>query len=658
MVLFYRAHWRDYKNDQVRIMMNLTTLTHRDALCLNARFTSREEAIHALTQRLAALGKISSTEQFLEEVYRRESLGPTALGEGLAVPHGKTAAVKEAAFAVATLSEPLQWEGVDGPEAVDLVVLLAIPPNEAGTTHMQLLTALTTRLADDEIRARIQSATTPDELLSALDDKGGTQPSASFSNAPTIVCVTACPAGIAHTYMAAEYLEKAGRKLGVNVYVEKQGANGIEGRLTADQLNSATACIFAAEVAIKESERFNGIPALSVPVAEPIRHAEELIQQALTLKRSDETRTVQQDTQPVKSVKTELKQALLSGISFAVPLIVAGGTVLAVAVLLSQIFGLQDLFNEENSWLWMYRKLGGGLLGILMVPVLAAYTAYSLADKPALAPGFAAGLAANMIGSGFLGAVVGGLIAGYLMRWVKNHLRLSSKFNGFLTFYLYPVLGTLGAGSLMLFVVGEPVAWINNSLTAWLNGLSGSNALLLGAILGFMCSFDLGGPVNKAAYAFCLGAMANGVYGPYAIFASVKMVSAFTVTASTMLAPRLFKEFEIETGKSTWLLGLAGITEGAIPMAIEDPLRVIGSFVLGSMVTGAIVGAMNIGLSTPGAGIFSLFLLHDNGAGGVMAAIGWFGAALVGAAISTAILLIWRRHAVKHGNYLTDGVMP
>ncbi|TXR24363.1 PTS 2-O-a-mannosyl-D-glycerate transporter subunit IIABC [Escherichia coli] len=658
MVLFYRAHWRDYKNDQVRIMMNLTTLTHRDALCLNARFTSREEAIHALTQRLAALGKISSTEQFLEEVYRRESLGPTALGEGLAVPHGKTAAVKEAAFAVATLSEPLQWEGVDGPEAVDLVVLLAIPPNEAGTTHMQLLTALTTRLADDEIRARIQSATTPDELLSALDDKGGTQPSASFSNAPTIVCVTACPAGIAHTYMAAEYLEKAGRKLGVNVYVEKQGASGIEGRLTADQLNSATACIFAAEVAIKESERFNGIPALSVPVAEPIRHAEALIQQALTLKRSDETRTVQQDTQPVKSVKTELKQALLSGISFAVPLIVAGGTVLAVAVLLSQIFGLQDLFNEENSWLWMYRKLGGGLLGILMVPVLAAYTAYSLADKPALAPGFAAGLAANMIGSGFLGAVVGGLIAGYLMRWVKNHLRLSSKFNGFLTFYLYPVLGTLGAGSLMLFVVGEPVAWINNSLTAWLNGLSGSNALLLGAILGFMCSFDLGGPVNKAAYAFCLGAMANGVYGPYAIFASVKMVSAFTVTASTMLAPRLFKEFEIETGKSTWLLGLAGITEGAIPMAIEDPLRVIGSFVLGSMVTGAIVGAMNIGLSTPGAGIFSLFLLHDNGAGGVMAAIGWFGAALVGAAISTAILLMWRRHAVKHGNYLTDGVMP
>lgn len=636
--------------------MNLTTLTQRDALCLNARFTSCEEAIRTLAQRLTALGKIADSDVFLEEVFARENLGPTALGEGLAVPHGKTSAVKEAAFAVATLSEPLSWEGIDGPEAVELIFLLAIPQEEAGSTHMQLLTALTTKLADDETRARVMAATNADELLSALDDNTHGPTVATPFNAPTIVCVTACPAGIAHTYMAAEYLEKAGRKLGVNVFVEKQGANGIEGRLTADQLNTASACIFAAEVAIKESERFAGIPALTVPVAEPIRHAEQLIRQALALEPQNEKRARQEESHQPKGFKTELKQALLSGISFAVPLIVAGGTVLAVAVLLVQIFGLQSLFDQENSWLWMYRKLGGGILGILMVPVLAAYTAYSLADKPALAPGFAAGLAANMIGSGFLGAIAGGLIAGYLMRWVKNHLRLSSKFNGFLSFYLYPVVGTLGAGSLMLFVVGEPVAWLNNSLTVWLNGLSGANALLLGAILGFMCSFDLGGPVNKAAYAFCLGAMANGVYGPYAIFASVKMVSAFTVTASTLVSPRLFKAFEIETGKSTWLLGLAGITEGAIPMAIEDPVRVIGSFVLGSMATGAMVGAMNIGLSTPGAGIFSLFLLHDAGYGGVLAAAGWFGAALVGTAISTLVLLLWRRYAVKQGKYMTDGV--
>lgn len=635
--------------------MNLTTLTHPSAVCVQAQYASRDEAIRQLAARLASLGKITDGDAFIADVFHRESLGPTALGEGLAVPHGKSSAVAEAAFALATLGQPLEWEGVDGPEKVELIVLLAIPPAEAGSTHIQVLTELTSRLADDALRARVMAATSAEDLLAALQDAPQDDAVKTLINAPTVVCVTACPAGIAHTYMAAEYLEKAGRRLGINVVVEKQGANGIEGRITPQQLKAARACIFAAEVAIKEGERFNGIPAISVPVAEPLRHAEALIERALALPSSPDERPVQGER---KSVKTELKQALLSGISFAVPLIVAGGTVLAVSVLLAQILGLQHLFDQENSWLWMYRKLGGGMLGILMVPVLAAYTAYSLADKPALAPGFAAGLAANMIGSGFLGAVAGGLIAGYLMRWVKNHIRLNNRYNGFLTYYLYPVIGVLGAGSLMLFVIGEPVAWINNALTAWLNGLSGANALLLGVILGFMCSFDLGGPVNKAAYAFCLGAMANGVYGPYAIFASVKMVSAFTVTASTMLAPHLFKQFEIETGKSTWLLGLAGITEGAIPMAIEDPLRVIGSFVLGSMATGAIVGAMGLGLSTPGAGIFSLFLLHHAGMGGVIAAVGWFGAALVGTAISTLILLIWRRQAVKRGKYVTEDVTP
>ncbi|CAH6635387.1 PTS 2-O-a-mannosyl-D-glycerate transporter subunit IIABC [Pseudocitrobacter vendiensis] len=636
--------------------MNLLALTHPSAICLNARFNSRDEAICELAKRLAELGKIDDPQTYLQEVFHRESIGPTALGEGLAVPHGKSAAVKEAAFAVATLAEPLQWEGVDGPESVNLIFLLAIPPSEAGSTHIEILTQLTSALVDDTVRAAVMNATTPQALLSALSLTTPEKTSSLSDDTPLIVCVTACPAGIVHTYMAAEYLEKAGHKLGVRVVVEKQGANGIEGRLTSDQLATAQAAIFAAEVAIKDTERFRGIPSLSVPVAEPIKHAERLIKQALALEPVNETRTtVVQETTRL-GFKTELKQALLSGISFAVPLIVAGGTVLAVAVLLAQMFDLQHLFNEENSWLWLYRKLGGGMLGILMVPVLAAYTAYSLADKPALAPGFAAGLAANMIGSGFLGAIAGGLIAGYLMRWVKNHIRLSSRFNGFLTFYLYPVIGTLTAGSLMLFVIGEPVAWINNSLTAWLNGLSGSNALMLGAIIGVMCSFDLGGPVNKAAYAFCLGAMANGVYGPYAIFASVKMVSAFTVTASTMIAPRLFKSFEIETGKSTWLLGLAGITEGAIPMAIEDPLRVIGSFVIGSMATGAIVGAMNIGLQTPGAGIFSLFLLQDGGLGRVMAAAGWFGAALIGTAISTCILVLWRRQAIQAGTYNTQAI--
>ncbi|STQ13274.1 PTS system, fructose-specific II ABC component [Enterobacter cloacae] len=499
--------------------MNLTTLTDPRAVCVQAQFTRRDEAIRQLAMRLEALGKITDAEAFLVDVFQRESLGPTALGEGLAVPHGKSATVKEAAFAVATLCEPLEWEGVDGPEEVTLIFLLAIPPAEAGSTHIEVLTALTSRLADDDLRARVMAATTAEGVLTALDAAPGEQADAIQESAPTIVCVTACPAGIAHTYMAAEYLEKAGRRMGVNVVVEKQGANGIEGRLTSQQLQEARACIFAAEVAIKESERFAGIPTVSVPVAEPLRHAEALIERALALKPADAARHAPVDTETKKSVKTELKQALLSGISFAVPLIVAGGTVLAVSVLLAQILGLQHLFDQENSWLWMYRKLGGGMLGMLMVPVLAAYTAYSLADKPALTPGFAAGLAANMIGSGFLGAIAGGLIAGYLMRWVKNHIRLSSRFNGFLTFYLYPVIGVLGAGSLMLFVIGEPVAWINNALTAWLNGLSGANALLLARSLALCVRSIWAGrstkpPTRSASGQWPTGCMAPMQFSP------------------------------------------------------------------------------------------------------------------------------------------------
>ncbi|CAK6715691.1 fused 2-O-a-mannosyl-D-glycerate specific PTS enzymes: IIA component; IIB component; IIC component [Vibrio harveyi] len=639
--------------------MKLTSLTNPSLINLQTTFESRDAAIRALADQLNQEGKLHNKEEYLQAVFAREEQGPTALGEGLAVPHGKTDAVKEAAFAVATLKQDLKWQGLDEDEDVNLIFLIAIPNAEAGSTHMHLLTELTTTLVDDDVREAVLNATNVEQIFALLDGQAEQEEKQDQldTNAPTIVCVTACPAGIAHTYMAAEYLEKTGKKLGYNVHVEKQGANGIEDRLTAEQLNSATAVVFAAEVAIKELERFEGIPRVEVPVAEPIKHSERILNEAIEAGKAGRSTgaAVATNDKPKKlPLKTELKQALLSGISYAVPLIVAGGTVLAVAVLLAQMFNLQDLYAEEGSWLWMYRKLGGGLLGTLMVPVLAAYTAYSLADKPALGPGFAAGIAANLIGSGFLGGVVGGLIAGYVMRWVKENVRLNPAFNGFLTFYLYPVIGTLVAGSLMLFVIGKPVAWLNQGLTDWLNGMSGTNALLLGAVIGLFVSFDLGGPVNKAAYAFCLGAMANGVYGPYAIFGSVKMVSAFTVTASTMLAPRLFKDFEIETGKSTWLLGLAGITEGAIPMAIEDPIRVIGSFLLGSVVTGAMVGAAGVGLSTPGAGIFSIFLLHDAGLGAFTAAAIWFGAALIGATISTITLIMWRAHTVKKGKFVTE----
>jgi 2-O-A-mannosyl-D-glycerate-specific PTS system IIC component len=299
------------------------------------------------------------------------------------------------------------------------------------------------------------------------------------------------------------------------------------------------------------------------------------------------------------------------------------------------------VYNAQGSWLWLLRQLGGTLLGQLMVPILAAYMAYSIADKPALGPGFAAGVAANLIGGGFLGGMLGGLLAGYLLKWLKKTVKPTGTFAGFVSFWVYPVVGTLLAGGIMLFVIGKPLAAINLGLIGWLSGLSGANALLLGAIIGAMVSFDLGGPINKAAYTFCIGAMANGNFVPYAAFASVKMVSAFAVTGATLIGKRYFTEGEQEIGKQTWLLGLAGITEGAIPLMLNDPLRVIPSLVAGSAITGAIVAYFNIGLNVPGAGIFSLALLK--GPQAIVAAAVWLGAALLGAVISTALLIITRK---------------
>ncbi|GBU09702.1 2-O-a-mannosyl-D-glycerate specific PTS enzyme IIABC component [Gammaproteobacteria bacterium] len=631
--------------------MYLSDLIQPNLITLNGTFTDPKSAILAMAEQLYKEGHLHDQAQFIESVLAREAQGPTALLPDLAIPHGKSNSVKKLGIAAATLKNPILWDGLDGPEQVRLIFLLAVPEADAGTTHLKILKEITQKLSNSEIREQLIAANCDKSFLDVLTKSTvETQVIASLDhNRKTIVCVTACPAGIAHTYMAAQALEKAGAALGVNIIVEKQGSLGIEDPISAEQMAAADACIFAVDVAVKNIERFAGIPLIKTSVAKPLKYADEIVKDALEAAKQgrDTTKTVSAMPEEKLALGQELKQALLTGISFAVPLIVAGGTVLAFAVLISQIFGLQAIYDTENSWLWMYRKLGGGLLGTLMVPVLSAYVAYSIADKPALAPGFAAGLAANMISSGFLGGIVGGLLAGYLMRYIKKTIRVSPTFNGFLSFYLYPVLGTLIVGSLMMFVVGAPVAALNNGLIAWLNSLSGSNVILLGAILGAMVSFDLGGPVNKAAYVFCLGAMADGVFLPYAIFASVKMVSAFTVTLVTVVAPKLFKDFEIELGKSTWLLGLAGITEGAIPMAIEDPIRVLTSFIVGSAVTGGLVAVSGIGLSTPGAGIFSLFLLLDGGIGALNAAAIWFFAAIIGTIISSIMLISWRKMSYK-----------
>ncbi len=627
--------------------MNLVSnMLREDNIILYSSAKSKTEIFSTLAEHLFNKNIIISKEDYIRDLQKRESEGPTALGDLLAIPHCKSQAVKETTLVVLVLEKPISnWAQEDPSEKVQLIFTI-VATKDANDVHIDILQELGSKLSSSSMIENLLKSSSPKQFLDIFTStKQENTPENISSTDDIILAVTACPSGMAHTYMAAEKLKQAAQEMGISLFVETQGAGGIDSEITNSTLQNAKSVIFATEVTIKNEERFSHLPIINVGVTEAIKRPKQLLERALA-QQSTGKDFVPNETGEI-SKKDEVKRALMTGISYAVPVIVGGSMTLAIAVLIAQAFGLQELYGQEGSWLWLYRKYGGNILGQLMVPMIAGYISFALSDKPGLAPGMAAGVAANMVGAGFLGGMLGGFIAGYIMRLIKK-IRVSNSLNGFLTFWLYPVLGIFSVGTVMLFVVGPPVSALNTGLTNWLNDLSGSNAILLGAMIGGFVSFDLGGPVNKAAYAFCLGALANGNYVPYATFASVKMVSAFASTFATMWKPQLFKDFEIESGKSTWILGLAGITEGAIPIMLEDPIRVITSFVIGSMVTGAIVAYFAIGLQVPGAGIFSLFLLEPNTLlETVIASSIWFFSAVLGALISTVILVSWKEKATK-----------
>lgn len=632
--------------------MDLTKATSLDLIEVDQNITTKDDAFKFLTTKLYQAGKISSEADFLQAVYDRENESVTGLENGIAIPHGKSNTVTTAAFAVLKTKTPItDYESLQPDNQVRLVFLLAIPSAEAGTTHLDILSELATRLADVDYRQQLMAADSADALLQLLGARQVVQTTDDEQAGMTqsFVAITACAAGIAHTYMAAESLNKAAAARGIEMHVEKQGAKGVEDRITAAQINRASGVILAHDVRLKDLDRFHGLPVVDVPVAEPIKDAAGVLDKAIVKAKHydpEAHQAVEEAAEEKIGIGTEIKDSVLTGISYIIPIIIAGGMISAIAVMIAQGFGLQSMLNDPKSWLAILKTLGGNMLGTLMIPVLSAYMAYSIADKPALGPGFAGGLAANMIASGFLGGMLAGLIAGYLMKWMKKNIHSEGAFAGVITFWVYPVIGTLIVAVLMLFIIGQPVAWLNLALIHWLNGLAGTNALLLGAVIGGMVSFDLGGPVNKAAYAFCLGAMANGNFVPYCVFASVKMVSAFSVSAACLLQKDLFTDEERQIGNQTWILGLAGITEGAIPFAMADPIRAISSFIAGSVVTGAIVAYYAVGLTVPGAGIFSMFLLKG-GVSGLINPIIWLGAALLGAIISTVLLIVLRKQKLN-----------
>lgn len=623
--------------------MKLSQGTSTKLIILDKKVTCKDEAFKLLASKFFDEGVISSKKEFIKAVYTREKESPTGLENGIAIPHGKSSTVKKAQFAILRTLDPIEdYKSLKENNKVKLIFMMAIPEN-GSEEHLDVLSSLATKLINQQYRQKIMMAKTPEEIISLLDNTNDTNliQSPIENNKDSYVAVTACAAGIAHTYMAAEALVTEANKENISMYVEKQGAKGVENRLTIKQIQNAKAVILAHDVTLNGTDRFKGKPILDIPVAEPIKNAHDVISKAKEISKNykfTKNNVANNTLNLKKNWKTEIKDSVLTGISYIIPIIIAGGMISAITMLIVQLFGLQVLSKNPTSWISLLKALGGNLLSVLMIPILSAYMAYSIADKPALGPGFAGGLAANMISSGFLGGMLSGLIAGYLMKWMKKNIHTDGAFSGVITFWLYPVVGSLITGCLMLFLVGKPIAWLNSSLINWLNNLAGTNAILLGAIIGCMVSFDLGGPVNKAAYAFCLGAMANGNFVPYCAFASTKMVSAFTTTLVCLLKKDLVTSEERKIGNQTWILGLAGITEGAIPFAMADPVRVISSYVIGSAVTGAIVMYYSIGLNVPGAGIFSMLFLK-NGVSAWLNPIIWLVAALIGTLISTIILI-------------------
>lgn len=424
-----------------------------------------------------------------------------------------------------------------------------------------------------------------------------------------ILAVTSCPTGIAHTYMAAESLSMAAKKLGVDIKVETRGSVGVENGITEQDIKEAHAVIIAADTKV-DKERFKNLPMIEVKVQEAIKNAGGLIERAMKLEKKDFVNDVFEAKQEKKQKITGPYKHLMTGVSYMIPFVVAGGILIA----LSFAFGIKA-FEQKGTIAAALMDIGGGNGAFsLIVPILAGYMAYSIADRPGLVPGMIGGVLANKIGASFLGGIIAGFAAGYLVEFLKKTIKLPKTMEGLMPVLILPVLSTLIIGLVMIFVVGKPVAAINTALLAWLKGLSSGNAIALGIIIGLMMAFDLGGPVNKAAYTFGVGTIAAGQ--PSAVMAAVMaagMVPPLGIALGTFIAKNKFTEEEREAGKAAFFLGISFITEGAIPFAAADPLRIIPSLMAGAAVTGALSMAFKCTLAVPHGGIFVLPIPHAVG---------------------------------------------
>ncbi|MBT2881773.1 PTS transporter subunit EIIA [Streptomyces sp. McG5] len=608
---------------------------------------TKEAAARSLAERMAAAGRVTDLEAFLADVAAREAQMPTGLDGGIGIPHCRSVHVTEPTLAFGRSADGIDFGAPDGP--ADLIFLIAAPAG-ADDDHLTILSALARRLADstftealraerDPARAAalIRGETPPEAGADADAEEPGEQPdTAPAGSGPApfrIVAVTSCPTGIAHTYMAAEALQRAGEEEGVDLRVETQGSAGFR-RIDPAVVAAADAVILAHDVEVREKARFAGKPVVDVGVKAAVNRPAALIAEARekaaqagagataeAAPKAPDTagRAPTDEGAEGDGFGTRLRTWLMTGVSYMVPFVAAGGLLIALAFALGG-YKIGDApsvaehfaWGEAASWAALMFQTGQAAFGFL-VPVLAGFVAYGMADRPGLVPGFVGGAIAVTVDAGFLGGLVAGLLAGAVVAAIQR-LTIPPVLRGIMPVVVIPLVSSAVVGFLMFVVVGGPIASFQKAMTDWLGGLSGTNAVLLGVLLGLMMCFDLGGPVNKVAYAFAVGGLATPTDGSLKVMAAVMaagMVPPLGMALATTVRARLFGKAERENGKAAWVLGASFISEGAIPFAAADPLRVIPSAMAGGAVTGALSMAFGATLRAPHGGLFVVPLIGN-----------------------------------------------
>ena len=620
--------------------MKIQDLLNKEVMILDLKATSKEAAIDEMISSLVDKGVVTDFETFKTGIMNREAQTTTGLGDGIAMPHSKNAAVKEATVLFAKSATGVDYESLDG-QPTDLFFMIAAPDG-ANDTHLAALAELSKYLLKDGFANTLRKATSADEVIAAFDaveasNNATAAPVAPAADQDFIIAVTACTTGIAHTYMAEEALKKTAAELGVAIKVETNGASGVGNKLTAVDIANAKGVIIAADKAV-DMARFNGKPLVNRPVADGIKKSEELINLVLT--GAADTYVAKEGEASVQaeenlSVGQAFYKHLMSGVSQMLPFVIGGGIMIALAFLFDNLLGVPNeslgslgSYHEISS---IFMKIGGAAFGF-MIPVFAGYVAYSIAEKPGLVSGFVAGsiassglaygkisyaaggeATANLAGvpSGFLGALVGGFLAGFVVLALKKYVKVPRSLEGAKSILILPLGGVIITGLLML-AVNIPMSAINTALNDFLNSLSGSSAILLGLLVGGMMAADMGGPINKAAYVFGTGTLAASVTsGGSIVMAAVMaggMVPPLAVFIATLLYKNKFTQEERDAGLTNIIMGLSFITEGAIPFAAADPARAIPSFITGSALAGALVGLSGIKLMAPHGGIFVIAL--------------------------------------------------